>query len=335
MVTTDARSRSPRPRFSDLGLNRLGISLALLNLAVLVTDIAMFRALGLSIRWSTVPLGAVPLTALFCVWLNFYFAPGGRNERVIAEFVFLVGIMVLFTNVGSLMQYGAIAIGFPYADWWLAAADAALGVHVPVLAVWTGAHPFFDLVMRVSYASLIAQFFLTIIVLAAYRDRPRVWEFAFHFHVCLIITLGALIICPAICPPAYFQFQPTIGMTRVIQQIRQLHEGTMKMVRFDQLEGLVSFPSFHAAGGLIVTWAFRDRKRFFVPFAVLNIALIASTFMSGVHYLIDTVASVPLFAFSVFVYGRWGSRWLPDECDRAPRLIDENRFGQDLHNVSE
>jgi membrane-associated phospholipid phosphatase len=102
-------------------------------------------------------------------------------------------------------------------------------------------------------------------------------------------------------------------MSRVILQIQQLHEGTMKTVRFDELEGLVSFPSFHAAGGLIVTWAFRHRRRFLVPLALLNLALIASTFMSGVHYVIDVIASVPLFAFSVFAYARWGSRWLPRE----------------------
>jgi len=313
VLMADGRVRAARPRLAELGVNRLGCFLVALNAAVLVTDVALFAAFGLSVKWSTLAFGGIPLAALFMVWLNFYLAPGRRSESTVAEFVFLIGLMVLFTNVGSIMQYGAVAAGFPYADWWLAAADASLGVHVASLAAWTAAHPLANLAFRISYASLIAQFFFTILVLAAHRDRARVWEFAFHFHMCLVIALAALVVFPAICPPPYYHFQPTIDMTRVIRQIRDLHEGTMKVVRFDELEGLVSFPSFHAAGGLMVTWAFRDRRRFFVPLALLNLALFASTFMTGVHYVVDVIASVPLFAFSAFAYGRWGSRWLPPE----------------------
>jgi hypothetical protein len=313
VLVADQRIRAARPHLSDLGLNRLGWFLTYLNLAVLVIDVTLFGVFGLTIKWSTAALGGIPLVSLFCVWLNFYFVPGRRSESVVAEFVLVVGLMVLFTNVGSIMQYGAIAAGLPYADWWLADLDAAMGIHVASLAAWTEAHPVFNLAFKVSYASLIVQFFFAILVLAAYRDRARVWEFAFHFHVCLVISLAALVIFPAICPPAYFHFQPTIDMTRVIRQIRELHDGSMKVVRFDELEGLVSFPSFHAAGGFIVTWVFRDRRRFCVPLAALNVVLFASTFMTGVHYLVDVLASIPLFAFSVFAYRRWGSRWLPTE----------------------
>jgi len=306
-----ANRRAARPRLSDLGLNRLGWFLALLNAAVLLADVTLFSALGLSIVWSTVTLYVLPLAALFLVWLNFYFVPGSAKESTVAEFVFLIGLMVSLTNVGSVMQYGAVAIGAPYVDSWLAAGDRALGLYVPSLAEWTRAHRFVALAMYVSYASLIAQFFFTILVLAAYRDRARIWEFAFHFHVCLVITVAALAVFPAICPPAYYHFDPTIDMTRVIHQIRTLHDGSMKAVRFDELEGLVSFPSFHAAGGIIVSWAFRRRRWFFVPLALLNVAMFASTFITGVHYVVDVIASVPLFAFSVFAYSRWGARLLP------------------------
>src|SRR5258708_5226103 len=93
-VVVAERVRVPRPRLSQLGLNRLGCFLLLLNAIVLVTDLALFGALGLSIKWSTVALGAVPLASLFCVWLNFYFVPGRRNELAIAEFVFIFVLMV-------------------------------------------------------------------------------------------------------------------------------------------------------------------------------------------------------------------------------------------------
>ena len=69
-------------------------------------------------------------------------------------------------------------------------------------------------------------------------------------------------------------------MTHLMWQIQGFHDGTMKVVRFDELEGLVSLPSFHVAGALIVTWAFRNRVRILIPLILLNVALTLSTFIT-------------------------------------------------------
>jgi membrane-associated phospholipid phosphatase len=194
----------------------------------------------------------------------------------------------------------------PYADPWLAAADARMGVHVPTLAAWTRAHPATSQLATIVYATFLPQLVLTVFALAALRERERLWEFAFHFHVCLVVTIAALAVYPAVCPSAYYGFASTIDMTRAIRQIKALHEGTMTVVRFDDLEGLVSFPSFHVAGAILVTWAFRRRRRILIPLIVLNIGLVISTVITGVHYLVDVLASVPLFAGSVAAYRWWG-----------------------------
>jgi hypothetical protein len=307
-----ARQARARPALSQVGFNQLGLLLLLLDAGVCLADAVLFRS-TLSIEWLTlVPTGGGLLVLCF-VWLKFYLAPAGPKERMMAELVFLVALMALLTNLASVMQYGAVALGAPFADSRLAAADAAIGVHVPSLAQWTRAHPIVDLLLTVSYASLFAQYFVAIGLLAAFRHRTQFWEFAFHFHFCLIATVAALAIVPAVCPPVYYGFQPTIDMTRAIQQIRGFHAGTMTVVRFDQMEGLVSFPSFHVAGALITTWAVRHRRGIFIPYALLNVALIASTMLSGVHYAVDAIAALPLFAISVAVYRCWASRLLPVE----------------------
>jgi membrane-associated phospholipid phosphatase len=300
----------PRPTLAQLGLNRLGMFLVALNALVIVTDIALYTSSGLSIQWATVVMGELCLGLTFAVWLNFYCVPGGSKEWFVAELMFVVSLMVFLTNVGSPMQYGAVALGAPYADPWLAAADAALGIHVPALAAWTFAHPLISVLLKVSYFSLLPQFVLTIVVFAAFRDREGLWEFAFHIHVCVIATVAALMVWPAVCPPEYYGFRPTIDMTHLIQQIQRLHQGTMKVVRFDELEGLVSFPSFHVAGALIVMWAARRRRWLLMPLACWNLVLIASTFMTGVHYVTDVIASVPLVLGSVALYRRYCQRWL-------------------------
>ncbi len=159
----------------------------------------------------------------------------------------------------------------------------------------------------VAYATLLPQFLFAVIVLGVLRERERLWEFTFHFHICLIAAVAALTIWPAMCAPSYYGFASTIDETHLMWQIRGFHDGTMKVLRFDELEGLVSLPSFHVAGGLIVTWAFRSRARILIPLIVLNMALTLSTFISGVHYFVDVIAVAPLCAASLAAY-RWWAR---------------------------
>jgi hypothetical protein len=260
--------------------------------------------LGLSFVWSTWILVGVALAALAGLWLNFLLVPGSRSEEFAAELVLAVAILVTLTNTASLFQYAAIAIGMPFADSWLAAADAAIGVNVAALAHWTWQHPMLRAIFLVGYGSFMPQQFAAIGVLAWTRDRTRLWEYAFEFHVCLIISVLALVAWPAVCPPAWYGFAPAIDMTHLIGQIKALHVGALKEIRVGELEGLVSFPSFHVGGALVATWAVRRHRKVFLGFALLNAVLFLSTFVTGVHYAIDVLASFPLFAFSVWLYRR-------------------------------
>jgi len=119
--TNTASTAGARPALADIGLNPLGRWLAAANGAVLAADVLLFSIRGLTLDWSTTWLGAVLLAALLVVWLNFYFVPGARGELFAAEALFIVLLIVFLTNVASPMQYGAIALGAPYADPWLAA----------------------------------------------------------------------------------------------------------------------------------------------------------------------------------------------------------------------
>jgi membrane-associated phospholipid phosphatase len=79
----------------------------------------------------------------------------------------------------------------------------------------------------------------------------------------------------------------------------------MTVVDPTNLEGLVSFPSFHVAGGLMIVWAFRRHRLWCGAVAVLNAGLVASTVLSGAHYVIDVAATIAMCAGSVWLYQRW------------------------------
>src|SRR5687768_14579273 len=218
----DAASAAPslvaraRPHASELGVNPLGWFFIGVQAVALAADVLVFSATGLSINWATAAIAALQTLVLLGIWLNFYFAPGKPREWFLAEVVFVIFLMVLLTNLMSPMQYGAIALQFPFIDSWLASADAALGVHVPTLVGWTTEHPIVAQFLALTYFSLLPQLFFAVIALAVLRERELLWELAFHFHLCLVVTVGALVVWPAICAPAYYHFRPTIDITREI-----------------------------------------------------------------------------------------------------------------------
>ena len=71
-----------------------------------------------------------------------------------------------------------------------------------------------------------------------------------------------------------------------------LRAGTMRSVALNQLEGLISFPSFHTAAALIFIWTLHTVRYVSWAGIPLNLALIVATPTVGAHYFIDVVGGV-------------------------------------------
>jgi membrane-associated phospholipid phosphatase len=269
--------------------------------------------LGVSISgWVAESFTLAGVSSIAVLWVYFWAVPSRRGslDCRVGETLFLVGLMATYAVVGLIAQYPALAVGFPYADPWLARADAALGINVAALAHWTGGHPFVRQLLSLSYLTFVSQGWFTVIGLSVLGDRDRVWEYVFSLHVCLVVILICLAVWPSVCPQVYYGFKPTIEMNHAIDQIRGFHDGRLLSVHLWDTDGLVSFPSFHAACAILVTWAWRERRWIAVPLAALNLCVIASTFVTGVHYFIDVLGSVPLCISCVLLYRRYGQRLL-------------------------
>jgi len=300
-----------RRSWADTGFHRLAQCLLILQAVILLADGLAYARLGLSFRWSPHgTIAAISLALILGLWIYFHLEPGPASDAVTAEGVFVVFLVMLFSAIASPAQYAAVAAGWPYADPWLAAADASMHVDVRALALWTNAHPVVARGLWVGYQSFLPQVLVTMLGLIALKRRDRLWEFAFHFQICLTMAVAALVLWPAMCPPAYLGFASTIDMSHLIGQIRGFHDGQLRAISFDELEGLVSFPSFHVAGALAMVWAFRGIRRVQWPLIAVNVVLVLATFLTGVHYLTDVLGALPLFALSLVAFRRWGRRLL-------------------------
>jgi hypothetical protein len=307
-VTGEGR-RSPAARWLRALANELPVAIrvlafvAIAESCLVLATAPFYESAGLSIVWRTTAPHAIVLATMAGLFCHFVYVPGSTRERSLADAILVTFLLLLLTNIASPAQYLAVTLRRPLIDDHLAAADAWMGIHVPALAAWTAAHPFIAVMLWMSYSTLLPQFLLPILILGIWAgDRPRLWEYCFHFHFCLIVTLACLALWPAACAFVHYGFHSTINQTRFISHFQGLRQGTFHEIRFDDLEGLISMPSFHTAGALMVTWAFRGYRRVLYPVALLNVVLVASTFMTGAHYFVDVIATFALFAVSVVVY---------------------------------
>jgi hypothetical protein len=71
-----------------------------------------------------------------------------------------------------------------------------------------------------------------------------------------------------------------------------LRNGSFRSIQLGQMQGLVTFPSFHTCFAITLAWCFRDFRRLF-PIAILvNAAVLVSTLTEGGHYLVDVLAGI-------------------------------------------
>ena len=65
------------------------------------------------------------------------------------------------------------------------------------------------------------------------------------------------------------------------------------------VQGLVTFPSFHTSLAIITTYAVRGIKVVATPVAILNGIVIISTLPEGGHYLIDLIAGAVISTIAI------------------------------------
>ena len=316
--------RAARPY---LGFHRLCAFFGVLQLALLGVTTAALLFTGMRLEWQQLVSLRTAAVALMWIAWGLHVRTPARHPRewVIAETFLVVALLVTFSNIGSPLQYAVIAFREPLADAWLARADALLGVDVPMLVSWTAARPGLVSVLRAVYGSLLPQFVLPPLVLGCwYRDRQALWEYAWNFQMCLCAALVGLALFPAACAFTYYGFDPLLDQTRFTTQFEALRTGVMSVVPLSDMEGMITFPSFHVAGGLLITWSFRRYPVWAVALGLVNAVLIASTVLLGAHYVVDVLAALGVFGSSVWLWRRVAA-WIEPAPVRVTAELREGR----------
>src|SRR5262249_60718715 len=103
---------------------------------------------------------------------------------------------------------------------------------------------------------------------------------------------------PSLSANAGFGLLHTLGRA-TSEIVLRLREGVLREIHLDAVNGIISFPSLHAAVAVIVPFTLRWNKPLFCAVLVLDSVMLVSAVPSGNHYFADVLGGVTVAAVAI------------------------------------
>lgn len=276
-------------------------------LCVLLIDLVW---LGLS-SVSVLPLSLLgPLSAAGALALGAWFYRTRRHEVRLADALETAGQTIAFMAVGALLSYLMATLGFPLQDAAFQAADRSLGLDWLAYLKAVDARPWLGALFSFAYASFIPQVLLLIMVLSftGRGEAARIMVLAMMISGVVTIVISgfvpamAMFVHLGLGPADYPNLSPAASFVHVAD-MQALRAGAPFTLDLGRAEGIITFPSYHAALGLLMLLGACAHRWLRWPFIGLNLAMIAATPIDGGHYFVDVLAGL-VIASAAYVAAR-------------------------------
>ena len=203
------------------------------------------------------------------------------------------------------------AFALPLRDEAVRAFDLSLGFdHASYLAMLNG-HPWLILTLAIVYKTFVPQVGFLIGLLLVTGKGRELDRYLSAFIIAIGLTSLISVLVPTIGIVAFLD--PDLARTPAgphwatdVTAYRGLRDGSLRDLHGVPVLGIISFPSFHAASVVLVTWGLRSFKCLFGPFLVLNAIMLVATVGCGGHYVADVLCACAVAATAIFL-ARLGS----------------------------
>ena len=242
--------------------------------------------------------------ALLCLFGRIAFPRAGRTLRLL-EVTFIV--IALGLSLACLSYVGATA-DLPLRDREMMWIDRNLGFDWLQMMQALDRRPLVLDVLDGAYATFTAQL-IGVVLALTFAGRTRELDRFFLTFVCAsVLAEVASVLIPTIGPMSTaaanveFAHLPTLGRTTA-DIVLKLRDGTLRAIDFAAVDGIISFPSLHAAVCIIVPFSLRWNRPLFCLTAMLDAVMLVSAVPSGNHYLVDVIGGVSVSAFAIVCSG--------------------------------
>ena len=251
-----------------------------------------------------------------------------RRVRVQENFAIIcVGLMqvLLFSAIGSVLSYMLAREGGALWDNRLEAWDVALGFDWLAYVRLVDAQAWLVAPVRIAYASLIPQIIVLVLALGFTSKLAELRRMLLAAMLGGTITILLSAVFPAVgyyvhhglAAADFDHIRPWAGLVHQAD-FTALRDGTMTSLRLTEVQGIVTFPSYHAGLATVTVWGFWVSRIAWLrwPGVALALATIFATPIDGGHYLVDVLAGMAVGAIAIAATRR-AVGWTPAAAFRS------------------
>jgi membrane-associated phospholipid phosphatase len=218
--------------------------------------------------------------------------------------------VLLFSVLGSILSYLLAREGGALWDATFSAWDRALGYDWLEYVRLVDNHAWLALLFRASYASLIPQIIVLVLALGFTLRLHLLRSTMFAAILCGTVTVLLSPLFPAVSNFVYLglnagDFQhvnPYAGYIH-LADYTALRDGSIGVLNLSTMQGIITFPSYHAGLATVTLWAFWRCGLAWLrwPGAAVAVCTILATPVDGGHYAVDVLAGIVLGAASIAI----------------------------------
>jgi membrane-associated phospholipid phosphatase len=273
--------------------------------ALIIIDLIGLPLTDLSVDWASMTdtLLFAGLLLGYGVALDQVRRRAGRFDRLrsitafLGDFCLSAALLGAFSVISAPLTYILARANFPLIDAELNAMDHALHFDWTLMHDWVAQHPTIHDLLQWAYFTHVNQCWLLIVLGSLWFPGRRNAELIWCFMLSLMICCAASTVTPAL----------SLGgdAASYLPVLKSLRAGEPMILDWNGLEGIVSFPSFHAALATIYLYTARHRLWTLIPFAALDTLMLASTPPIGGHYLTDVIGGIAVAVIAIGVTRRF------------------------------
>jgi len=264
---------------------------------LLALDSVWMHEAGIGLQSRTLYLVLGASLCLFTISLIYHYLRPDLGLWLMAS---VASQLILGTLALALFSYLSLRLGLTLQNDRLVAIDQSLGLNWQAYAAWVDARPVLARLFTVSYGATELEVLAVVAVLGLRRNYMGMHRFALQFLMGAGIAIAVAAVLPAVDAYEYYHVTPqqyphlqVASTLAYLNDFYGMYHSKLSSLPVD-LQGLVTFPSFHSTIAVIAIAAVPA-----LPFAplralvvALNLLMLLSTPVDGGHYFIDTLGGI-------------------------------------------